>query len=102
MYTEHGKGKHAGDGMDKYLPERDRLETPFVKYSADAVFSGHEHLYARRTVHGIAYIITGSGGAPLYADDRDGDFYHFIIMTVDGDTVGAEAVDINRKVRDRF
>ena len=34
--------------------------------------------------------------------DEDGGFYHFVQVTVDGDKVSAEVVDVNGKVRDRF
>ena len=102
LYTERGKGKHAGDSMDKYAPERDRLESLLIKYHVDTIFSGHEHYYARREINGIQHIITGGGGAPLYAEDKDGGFYHIVVVTVDGKTISAETVDIDGKVRDRF
>jgi hypothetical protein len=66
------------------------------------VFAGHNHIYLRKTVGGIPHIIAGGGGAPLYAGDEDGGFYHYILMTVDGDKVSGEVVDINGKIRDRF
>jgi hypothetical protein len=53
-------------------------------------------------VDGIPYVITGGGGAPLYAGDEDGGFYHFIVMTVGHDTVAGEVVDVNGNIRDRF
>jgi len=102
LYTETGKGRHAGSSLDKYPEDRDRLETLFVKNKVDVVFAGHEHMYQRKTVDGITHIITGGGGAPLYAKDEDGGFYHFIVLLADGDNVRAEVVDINGKVRDRF
>ncbi len=102
LFTEPGKGKHAGDSLDAYPKDRDQLESLFVKYKVETVFAGHEHFYQRKTVDGITHIITGGGGAPMYLDDKDGGFYHFIQVTVDGDKVNAEVVDINGKVRDRF
>ncbi len=102
LYSDPGKGKHAGDNLDEYPKDRDRLEALFVKDKVTMVFSGHEHLYLRKTVDGIPHIITGGGGAPLYGDDKDGAFHHFVVVRVDGDKVSAEAVDMNGKVRDRF
>lgn len=102
LYTDLGKGHHAHDSVDKYPESRDRLETLFAKSGVDAVFAGHEHYYERRTVEGIIHIITGGGGAPIYDKEEYGGFNHFIQVTVDGDKVSAEVVDINGKVRDRF
>jgi 3',5'-cyclic AMP phosphodiesterase CpdA len=102
LYTETGKGKHAGDCLDKYPADRDRLEALFLRYNVKTVFAGHEHFYQRTAVKGITYVITGGGGAPLYATDDNGGFYHFIIVLVDGDKIHAEVIDIDGKVRDRF
>jgi predicted phosphodiesterase len=38
----------------------------FEQHGVDAVFSGHSHVYERYAYHGIQYIVTGGGGAPLY------------------------------------
>lgn len=51
-------------------PARDRdnspaLRWPYAEWGADAVFSGHEHLYERLEVDGIPYIIVGNSGHPL-------------------------------------
>ncbi len=102
MYTDLGKGHHAHDSLDKYPESRDRLEALLVSGKVDAVFAGHEHYYERRTVDGILHIITGGGGAPLYDREEDGGFHHFVRVTVDGDTMHGEVVDIQGKVRDRF
>ncbi len=102
LYTDPGKGHHAHDSIDKYPESRDRLEALFAKFKVDAVFAGHEHYYQRRTVDGIVHIITGGGGAPVYDREENGGFFHFVRVTVDGDKVSGEVVDINGKIRDRF
>ncbi len=102
LYTDLGKGHHAHDSLDKYPENRDRLEALFAKSKVDAVFAGHEHYYERRTVDGIIHVITGGGGAPMYDKEEYGGFNHFVQVTVDGDKVSTEVVDINGKVRDRF
>ncbi len=102
LYTELGKGHHAHDSLDKYPEKRDRIAALFAKYKVNAVFAGHEHYYERRTVDGVTYIITGGGGAPIYDKEEYGGFNHFVLLTVDGEKVSAEVVDVNGKVRDRF
>jgi 3',5'-cyclic AMP phosphodiesterase CpdA len=102
LYPEKGRGKHYGNSLDRYPPERDALQALFVKYKVDGVFAGHEHYYLRKTFDGIIHVITGGGGAPVYGKDEDGGFYHFVQVTVDGDKVSGEVVDINGKRRDRF
>jgi hypothetical protein len=53
-------------------------------------------------VDGIVHVITGGGGAPMYDREEDGGFFHFVRVTVDGDTVSGEVVDVHGKVRDIF
>jgi hypothetical protein len=38
----------------------------------------------------------------LYGKDDEGGFYHFVVVTVDGDNVRSEAVDLHGTIRDRF
>jgi 3',5'-cyclic-AMP phosphodiesterase len=102
LYPEKGKGKHHGNSLDRYKEDRDRLQALFAKHQVTAVFMGHEHLYLRKTVDGIPHIIAGGGGAPLYAKDEDGGFHHYVYVTVDGEKVSGEVVDVNGKIRDRF
>jgi 3',5'-cyclic AMP phosphodiesterase CpdA len=102
LYTDLGKGHHAHDSLDRYPESRDRLESLFAKFKVDAVFAGHEHYYQRRMVDGVVHVISGGGGAPVYDREEDGGYFHFVRVTVDGDKISAEVIDINGKVRDRF
>lgn len=102
LYPDPGKGRHHGNSLDRYKEDRNRLHALFRKYNVTMVFTGHEHLYYRKSVDGIAHIITGGGGAPLYAPADDGGFHHFIQVTVEGEAVTTEVIDINGKIRDRF
>ena len=49
------------------------LQPLFEKYHVPLVFQGHDHIYYRTRRHGIVYLVTGGGGAPLYDlhPDRD-------------------------------
>ncbi|MCC7118806.1 MAG: metallophosphoesterase [Anaerolineales bacterium] len=42
------------------------MRWPFKEWGADAVLSGHNHLYERLTVDGLPYFINGLGGAKIY------------------------------------
>ena len=102
MYPENFPGTHHGNDLDRYPSERDRFENLMIRSKVDAFFAGHEHYYSRKTVKGIMHIISGGGGAPLYGIEGSGGFYHFIVVTVDGNKVSGEVVDVNGNVRDRF
>ena len=55
-------------GSDQQV--RAALEPLFIRYGVDLVFNGHDHDYERSVANGITYIVTGGGGAPLYAKGR--------------------------------
>jgi 3',5'-cyclic AMP phosphodiesterase CpdA len=54
-------GFHAGNEtvVARWLPL-------FERFGVDLVLSGHEHSYQRFARRGIAYVVHGGGGAPLY------------------------------------
>lgn len=81
---------NTGNSLDKYPSLRDELHALFVARKVTAVFEGHEHTYSRMEKDGVAYIITGGGGAPLYGKDS---FNNFMIVDVDGKRVGAKVID---------
>jgi hypothetical protein len=59
-----------------------------VEHGVTAVFAGHEHRYLKDEPRdGVAYYITGGGGAELRGVVCTGDFHHFMEVTVSGDTV---------------
>jgi len=71
-------GLHKGDSLDMYPAERDALHRLFAQNRVTCVFEGHEHLYNRQTRDGVVYIITGGGGADLYATPENGGLHHFL------------------------
>lgn len=76
---------HIGSSQDRYPKQRDALHSLFMRMRVNTVFVGHEHLFNEQVRNGVRYIISGGGGAPTYpALNGEGDFYHYIIVTVDG------------------
>lgn len=90
---------HEGESLDRYPDDRDRLHQLFVRKRVDAVFVGHEHAYHRMERDGVAYIVTGGAGAPLYGRDN---FNHFVLVRVEGPHVEAKAIDREGSLRDEF
>jgi tartrate-resistant acid phosphatase type 5 len=43
------------------------MQWPFAEWGADAVISGHDHIYERLEINGIPYFINGVGGGAIYA-----------------------------------
>ncbi len=50
--AEHGSAKY--------------MQWPFAEWGADAVISGHDHLYERLLINGTPYIVDGLGGDYIY------------------------------------
>jgi len=70
----------------------------FIDFAADVgidlVLCGHIHLYDYRSLKGVDYVISAGGGAPLYALESEGGFFHYIIVSVNGDTISHEVMKI--------
>lgn len=65
---------HHRYGFDK--PE---IAALLEGFGADAVFSGHEHLYEEREREGTTYYISGGGGGELRVPTA---YFHFLLVTV--------------------
>jgi Icc protein len=65
-----------------------------VEQQVGYVFAGHIHAYAQAERDGVLYTITGGAGAPLYAQDHPEAYYHYLHVTVDGDQVDIQVVEI--------
>jgi len=65
------------------------------------VLNGHEHQYERfKPVDGVTYVITGGGGrgvrelgTPAENSAFADSVIHFVVVTVDGDTLTLHAID---------
>lgn len=53
----YGSGRHGAHTV---------VQWPFADWGAQAILSGHDHLYERLEAHGIPYFVNGAGGGTLY------------------------------------
>jgi hypothetical protein len=88
---------------------RQSLVPLFERYGADVVFNGHKHNYERNEVNGITYVVTGGGGAPLYAmqeqEPTQAAFameHHFVLVRIEGNHLQATAISVDGEVLDTF
>ena len=80
----------------------------FEKYKVQAVFNGHDHNYQHHIVNSVHYIVTGGGGAPLYAVDgplegktvKVESIENYVIVKVDGKTARSQALALDGRVID--
>ncbi|HEU0034700.1 MAG TPA: metallophosphoesterase [Kofleriaceae bacterium] len=65
VFTHDGpysRGYHGGSAI-----ARERYVPILTKYKVDLLVSGHDHLYQRGDKAGLHYVVSGGGGASLYA-----------------------------------
>jgi len=91
-----------GKGMDKDPFARDHLHRLFLKTKVKAVFVADDHRYDRRERDNILYVITGGGGAPIYALKDKGGYFHYIWVSVQDGRIEGEVVDLDGQIQDRF
>ncbi len=97
-------------GQEGYeAPLRETLVPIFERMGVDVVFCGHKHNYERNVVGGITYIISGGGGAPLYAMGAQESTmqrfvmdYHYVLVEADGESLRGTMIDRAGEVRDTF
>ena len=65
------------DPRQKYEPEKPEIGRLLTSLGADAVFSGHEHLYAKRRQEGTVFYISGGGGGTLLTGQ-----HHYLLVTI--------------------
>jgi predicted phosphodiesterase len=90
MYPVDGQ---LGKSIDKYPAERDALHQLFKDNHVTAVFTGHEHTFNQHVRDGVRYLIIGGAGGQLFPNIfGTGNFYHYIVVHVDGDKVDMKAI----------
>ena len=63
-------------------------------YNVEAVIAGHAHIYSFDGERdGIKYIVSGGGGAEMDAFRDAGRFFHYMLVTVDGEEVSYSVVE---------
>ncbi|HVO31353.1 MAG TPA: metallophosphoesterase [bacterium] len=82
----------------------------FAQYHVDLALSGHDHDYERIEHGGVTWIVTGGGGAPLYAFGAvpvEGSVvrsmtHHYLVVDADAKALAVRVVDVDGNVIDRF
>lgn len=108
-HSAYSPGSHGDNGtvQSRWVP---LFSNPLNKVTA--VFSGHDHLYARMkdSKSDVLYVVSGGAGADLYSDTGKSaatkviskKAYNFVTLHVAGDTLSAVAYDDTDTEIDRF
>jgi predicted phosphodiesterase len=95
----HGENRGArAAGLDDLLR----------RHGVDLLVSGHDHIFERGEDHGLRYLVSGGGGAPLYRRARVRPYaqafaseHHFVRADVESDGIVFTAVRPDGSVLDR-
>lgn len=89
-------------GLDKHLPERDRLHRLFVQSGVSLVVAGHDHVYNRIAKDGITYVIAGPTGGTLPGFLNNGDPFRYIVASGKKDGYSFSVKDLAGNTVDEF
>ncbi|NLA12220.1 MAG: hypothetical protein GX883_08855 [Firmicutes bacterium] len=64
-----------------------------------AVFSGHIHMFHHRVFSGVHHIVSGGGGAALYASATEGGYHHFALCRLEAGELQVEPVKVEAPSR---
>jgi 3',5'-cyclic AMP phosphodiesterase CpdA len=103
----HTSGPHRNDSTLPAL--RSALAPIFEQYDVDIVFNGHDHMYERsKPVNGVVYIVSGGGGAGLYAVGSvettayAASVYHTVQVQIAGCILSLRAFDVDGAAFDQI
>lgn len=65
VVVHHGPWSSGPHGDNPLLHEA-KIPQLLREHKVDLVISGHDHIYERGTAAGLAYVVSGGGGAPIY------------------------------------
>ena len=97
-----------GGGRTREFQLDQQLSPILRKHRVDAVFTGHNHFYARMLPQeGIRYFVSGGGGRKTYGFESDsgyvaagGDWYHFMSVRITPTSFTYRVIDSAGAVRD--
>jgi acid phosphatase type 7 len=65
VVTHHGPWSSGPHGSNARLHDAGVVDL-LKAHKVDLILSGHDHLYERGWAEGLAYVVSGGGGAPVY------------------------------------
>lgn len=88
-------GHATGEGGDAGLQSGKALTAEAARYpNIQEIFFGHIHAYMSYRLDGINAYVTGGAGAPLTFPEEQGGYYHYLLVSVKGDSVEVEVVRV--------
>lgn len=83
LHKPFWQNAHVAGGAGEHW--QDEVHPLLAEYHVSAVFAGHVHKYTKfPSLDGVAYYITGGGGAEIGEQPAEGDFHHYALVTVRG------------------
>jgi hypothetical protein len=100
---------YSSGGYETYDDWRDWMPDLFVDRGVDLVLNGHDHVYsASKRLRGIRYVVTGGGGASLYAchhrsyTDTCRSRHHFLYVVANRRHLWVRAIPVEGEPFDSF
>jgi tartrate-resistant acid phosphatase type 5 len=86
------------------------MQWPYAEWGADLVMAGHDHAYERFEIEGLTYVVTGLGGASIYAFSqplagsvaRYNGNYGAVFVEAGAGELEVSFVDVENQLVDRF
>ena len=96
-------GLIPGHGLNRHPETRDHLHRLFVENGVSLVVAGHDHIYDRKTIDGITYVIDGrTGGIPVPGGIGNGHPLCYTLATRKKDGYSFTVREKDGTVTDRF